>query len=271
MTPTGEVELQLASGQGPVPGGRPQGEEPEIACDALRSLLDAAAAGSLLTSVVHGGNNRLTVILSCLDLLHGAELNDPDLRSAIALATGAAQQLADDFALLLGGVRRKSPHGEGVALDAVLDRARALDALLHDGSIVAECDAAPGLGVAADRDPLVAAVLRVLLLARRRGAGSVRIRAREFDVETRTLERPTLRKGRYCRLEFVLVGAALPEALARTPAEFGHVVARLEHADGLEFAAVEAFVGALRGQVATSSGLGAATIELYLPAPARSA
>ena len=233
--------------------------------DALRSLLESAAAGSLMGSVVHAGNNRLTVILSCLDLLNGANVADEDLRSAIALASGAAQQLADDFATLLGGVRRRAPPAGTVELGAALQRARSLDAVLHGRALPGPCDVADGVEVGADPDQLVATLLRLYVFARRRGAGAVRVRVRALEVEARSADRPYLRKGRYAHLEFALEGAELPPALSRPPAEYGHVVGRLADPDGLEFAAIEAFTGALRGHLQATT----AAVELFLPAPPR--
>jgi hypothetical protein len=242
--------------------------DPQALRDALRDLLDGAAVGSLLATVAHAGNNRLTVILSCLDLLAGADIADEDLRSAIALATGAAQQLASEFSALLEGERRGMRPAEEIGLGRTLRRVATLDAFLHgDDSIVITGEVPHGLDVDAERERLVATLLRLCTIARRRGARSIRIGAGALDIETRGADRPGLRKGRYCRLEIEIVGATWPGA--RASAEPGRVVAHLGEADGLELAAAEAFVAALRGHMAIRAGGGSTVVELCLPASRR--
>ncbi|HET7204499.1 MAG TPA: hypothetical protein VFI92_14140 [Steroidobacteraceae bacterium] len=209
------------------------------------------------------------MILSCLDLLAGADIDDEDLRSAITLATGAAQQLASDFSSLLAGVRRNAPPVEAIDLEAALRRVAVLDSFLHGRTVVTACEVAPGLEVEVEHEHLVAALLRLCTIARRRGARSIRIGAGTLEVEARTADRPSLRKGRYCRVAFEIVGAAWAEQASRAGTEPGHVVGRLGDADGLEYAAVEAFAAALRGHVATTSGPGSTLIELCLPASAK--
>lgn len=252
MTGTGDHDAPVAAGQGTNAAGGQAIADLQVLRDALHDLLDAAGVGSLLASVAHAGNNRLTVILSCLDLLAGADVGDEDRRSAIALATGAAQQLADEFGSLLAGARRNAPPLEPVDLEWALRRVVVLDSFLHGGSVVTAYEAAPGLEVDVERERLVATLLRLCTLARRRGARSIRIGAATLDVGARTADRPSLRKGRYCRIEFEVVGA---ESLGES--------------DELEYAAVEAFVAALRGHVATTPGLGSTVIELCLPAGTR--
>ena len=243
-------------------------QDPQALRDALRDLLDGAAVGSLLATVAHAGNNRLTVILSCLDLLAGADIADEDLRSAIALATGAAQQLANEFRALLEGERRGTRPAQAIGLGRTLRRVATLDAFLHgDDSIVVTGEVPQGLDVDAERERLVSTLLRLCTIARRRGARSIRIGAGALEVEARGADRPGLRKGRYCRLELEIVGVAWPGV--RASAEPGRVVAHLGEADGLELAAAEAFVAALRGHMATRAGIGSTVIELCLPASPR--
>ena len=243
-------------------------QDPQALRDALRDLLDGAAVGSLLATVAHAGNNRLTVILSCLDLLAGADIADEDLRSAIALATGAAQQLANEFRALLEGERRGTRPAQAIGLGRTLRRVATLDAFLHgDDSIVVTGEVPQGLDVDAERERLVSTLLRLCTIARRRGARSIRIGAGALEVEARGADRPGLRKGRYCRLELEIVGVAWPGL--RASAEPGRVGAHLGKADGLELAAAEAFVAALRGHMATRAGIGSTVIELCLPASPR--
>jgi hypothetical protein len=123
-------------------------------------------------------------------------------------------------------------------------------------------------GVHVDAEPmqLETAVLRLLLLASRRGAASVAIRGDRLELAARSDAYPGLRAGRYGCLEVEYSGVALPPRLLCAHAEPGHVLDRLGDPDGLEFAAVEAFVHALRGRLMASNGPGGkARIDLYLP------
>ena len=246
------------------------GDEVAEARATLRSTLDAAAVGALTASVAHAGNNRLTVILSCLDLLHAGNVDGEDLRLALDLATGAAQQLATDFGRLLANVRRPTVAAETVDLGLGLVGAQRLDVLLHETALQVDLDVPAGLLVDVERDGLVAALLRVLLLARRCGATSVHARGDEMELAART---QTLRKGRYCRLTIDLVHGRLPGSLLTTPTEAGHAVARLDEPLGLQLAALEAYVATVRGVVKVSEApdADATRVELYLPASGRTA
>ena len=266
---TGTCDADVVAAQVPAAAGDQAVAELQVLRDALRDLLDGAGVGSLLASVAHAGNNRLTVILSCLDLLAGADIGDEDLRSAIALATGAAQQLANDFSSLLAGVRTHASPVEAVDLEWALRRVAVLDAFLHGGTFVTGFEGAAGLEVDAERERLVATLLRLCTIARRRGARSIRVGAGRLEVAARTAERPSLRKGRYCRVELEIVGGAWPEQPSHAGAETGHVGERLADADGLDYAAVQAFVAMLRGQVTTTSEPGSMRVELCLPAARR--
>jgi hypothetical protein len=243
------------------------GEDVADARATLRTTLDAAAMGALTASVAHAGNNRLTVILSCLDLLHAGNVDADDLRLALDLATSAAQQLATDFGRLLANTRRPTMQSGTVDLRQALAGAQRLDALLHESALSLAMDVPNGLRVELEHDALVAALLRVLLLARRCGATAVQVAGDALDVPARTT---TLRKGSYCRLSIELVEAQLP-ATFRTAVEPGHVVERLDEPLGLQLAALEAYVSAARGQVLVSEApdADATRVELYLPASAR--
>src|SRR5699024_11209109 len=117
-------------------------------------------------------------------------------------------------------VRRRAPAPGSVDLGSSLRRARTLDALLHGSALPGPCDVPEGVEVGADPDQLVATLLRLYLFARRLGAVAVCVRGARLEVEARVAERPFLRKGSYGHLVFELVGAELPTALARPPAEF---------------------------------------------------
>ena len=236
--------------------------------EAMRNALDGAAIGSLTASVVHAGNNRLTVILSCLDLLHAADIDDEDLRLAIKLSTGAAQQLAADFGRLMTGVREQSTRAEACDLQQAVHVASRLDAFLHGAGLECDVEVPTGLEARVERERLVSALLHVFLLARRHAVRSLRIRGASLDVAARTSAQPALSKGRHCRLVFELVGARLPEALRRVTAEPGHVVERLDEPHGLQLATVEAFVHGVRGHVTVvdEPDIDATRIDWYLPA-----
>jgi hypothetical protein len=243
--------------------------ERDLASHVLAAQQDFAAVGSLTALVAHGANNRLTVILSCLDVIGSAGLHDQDSREALELANGAARRLADDMTALLAGVRRQSPQVCLVPLAEAVGTAcdvfrRLPGAALEIAVTVPSC-----LEVPADPDRLVAALLRLLSFGRRRHATAIAVNGWTIDVKTRAAERPALREGRYCCLEFELVGASLTETLLRTHPEPGHVLERLLDADGLELAAVESFVAAQRGQLMVSGGAGAnPRMQLVLPVAA---
>jgi hypothetical protein len=244
------------------------GEDVAKARASLRTTLDAAALGALTASVAHTGNNRLTVILSCLDLLHADNVDPDDLRLALDLATAAAQQLATDFGRLLANVRHPATRPGPVDLGQVLAVAQRLDALLHETPLPIEIEVPEGLLVDLEGDVLVGALLRVLLLARRSDAVAVHCSGEDLDVTART---GTLRKGRYCRLVMDLVDARLPAALRTAPVEPGHVVERLDEPLGLQLAALEAYASAARGHVMISEApeAGGTRVEVYLPASRR--
>jgi hypothetical protein len=239
----------------------------------LRNALEAAAIGALTASVAHAGNNRLTVVLSCLDLLQAGNVDEQDLRRALDLATGAVQQLAADFARLLATVRGPATEVDAVDLGQAVAGAQRLDVLLHDTALQVDVDVPAGLLVDLNREALVAALLRVLLLARRCGAGTVHVSGTVIEIPARTAGRPALRKGRHCRLAIDLVDARLPTALQAGPVEPGHVIERLDDPLGLHLAALEAYVNSTRGQVVVREApdADATRIELYLPAAGRDA
>ena len=243
-------------------------DEDSAARATLRTALDVAAMGSLAASVAHAGNNRLTVILSCLDLLHASRVEDEDLRLALDLATEAARQLATDFGRLLVGLRRQATRPGSTDLSQAVACARRIDAWLHGATLDIELALPAGLLVDMDRDALVSALLRVFLLARRSNTSAVRVVGTALDVPARTTTQPSLRKGRHCRLVFDLMSARLPAPLHAAPAEPGHVVERLDDPDfGLQLAALEACVHGVRGHVVVrdAGDADATRIELYLP------
>src|SRR4051794_38935808 len=84
--------------------------------DALRHLHEPAAIGALMTLFAHAANNRLTVILSCLDVLGSPGVPDADLREALELARGASEALTADLADLQAANRRSGVVVERVNL-----------------------------------------------------------------------------------------------------------------------------------------------------------
>lgn len=242
-------------------------ERERVLLETLRGVADTAALGSLLRSFAHAGNNRLTVILACLDLLDSAQLPDEDHQAAVRLALGSARQLADDLGLLQAAGRRdaREPRPQDVA--AALEQARLLQLLLggrHPFRMSYE--AAPGMTVECEDGRLELALLRLCLFARRREASALHVRATEVELKARDPSRPSLRPGRYCQLEFKIEGATLPAALCEALADPNHVACRLRDADGLEFAAVEAFAAGQRGVARTITVDPTPVVELVLPA-----
>jgi hypothetical protein len=247
---------------------RRRGRERErLLREALQGTASAASLGTLLTSFAHAGNNRLTVILACLDVIEAAGLDDEDQRAAVRLALGGARQLADDLGALLTGGRRDTRSREPRDVAAALADGRELHALLGERPLPMSVVVAPGLAVECEPGRLELAVLRLCVLAQRCHAAAVEVRGAELELQARDARWPSLRPGRYCKLEFTFDGATLPDLLLETPAEPGHVVGRLREPQGLEFAAVEAFAVALRG-VASARVTGptvATVVDLVLP------
>jgi hypothetical protein len=235
--------------------------------NALAAQQDFAAVGSLTAAFAHGANNRLTVILSSLDVIEAAGLPDEDARTAATLANGAALRLADDMRSMLAGVRRHLLQPGVVELHDAVASAQHLFRQLPGAVVHVVADIPAGLTVRADPERLATALLRLLSFAQRRGASSVNLTGSHQRVDVRAAERPLLRKGRYICLDVEMVRGTLTERLVQTSQEPGHVLDRLLDPDGLELAAVEAFAFALRGQlVAQRWSMANPRVQLYLPA-----
>lgn len=235
--------------------------------ETLRGVADTAALGSLLRSFAHAGNNRLTVILACLDVLDSADLNDEDKRAAVRLALGSARQLADELALLQAAGRRDTRERRPRNIAAALEQTQRLQDLLGgERPLRMSFEASPDLTVECEDGRLELALLRLCLFARRRQATALHVRGVALELETRDPRLPSLRPGRYCQLEFRFDGATLPPVLCEALAEHGHVAYRLREPDGLEFAAVEAFAASQQGLARASSAAEAVpVVELILP------
>jgi hypothetical protein len=242
-------------------------ERERLLLETLHGIADTAALGSLLRSFAHAGNNRLTVILACLDVLETTGLDDEDQRAAVRLALGSARQLADDLALLQAAGRRDTRERQPRSVVAALSQAQRLQDLLGDErSFSMSFEASPDLKVECEHGRLELALLRLCLFARRREATALHVRGVELELVERDPERPSLRPGRYCQLEFRFDGATLPAVLCDALTEPGHVACRLREPDGLEFAAVEAFAAQQRGLArASTAGATAPVVELILP------
>ena len=233
---------------------------------AFAAQQDLAAVGSLTALFAHGANNRLTVILSCLDMLGMPGIPAEDTGKAVELANGAARRLAVDMSALLAGARRQVAQPEIVHLRESVRRASNTFRQLPGAELQVLAEIAGGLDVLVDPDRVEAAILRVLCFARRRGACAVTLTGEEILIESPSSKRPMLRKGRYARLDAELIGATLSERLLRVSPEPGHVTDRLLDPDGLELAAVESFVIGLRGQLEMVADSGTnPRIRLYLP------
>src|SRR5512144_959412 len=87
--------------------------------DMLRHLQDPAAIGTLMAMFAHAANNRLTVILSCLDVLGATGLAATDAQAALELARGASTELTRELAALQAAMHRHEPEpGRVELLDA---------------------------------------------------------------------------------------------------------------------------------------------------------
>lgn len=242
-------------------------ERERLLLETLHGIADTAALGSLLRSFAHAGNNRLTVILACLDVLESGGLSEEDQRDAIRLALGGARQLADDLALLQAAGRRDTRERRPRSVAAALSQTqRVLELLGGERPLRMSFEAAPAVMVECEHGRLELALLRLCLFARRREATELHVRCVELELAERDPQRPALRPGRYCQLEFRFDGATLPAVLCEALAEPGHVACRLREPDGLEFAAVEAFAGQQRGLArASTAGSTGPVVELILP------
>jgi hypothetical protein len=244
-------------------------ERQRLLHEALGATYHAAAVGSLLTSFAHAGNNRLTVILSCLEVLEAAGPGDDDQRAAVRLALEATHKLADDLGALLAGGRGDQRGRERLLVHAAARRALLVrQAFGERTSLPVTLDVPDDLAVDVEPGSLETAVLRLCRFAERRGATALAVRGAAVTIQPRDPLRTALRAGHYCRLEFGLEGAgSLPRALLEPPAEPGHVATRLREPDGLEVAAVEAFAWSLRGlaRAAHPAESDRPCVELYLP------
>jgi hypothetical protein len=233
---------------------------------ALGRLQGPAAIGTLMALFAHGANNRLTVILSCLDVLDHAGLSDPDLRDAVQLARAASGDLCNDLAALQASARRSPPQSTSSSLHDLVRAARRLAQWLANRRFVVVAEVPASLYVETGPGACELAICRLLLLAQRRGAQAVVVRGSEVEVVARAPERPDLRAGRYCRIDVECPGAELSPVLLRTTGGPGRILERLQDADGLDFAAVEAFAMSLRGcLIAMADGIATPRFELYLP------
>ncbi len=231
---------------------------------------ELAAVGSLTAPFAHTANNRLTVILSCLEMIGDTTTPSEDRLKAVALADEAARRLTTDMNALLAAARRQPAQLRIVELNSVIAQASNIFSHLPGPTIPVASRVPAGIAVQLDPERLQAAVLHLLSFARRRGAAMVALTGTEVVVETRTADRPMLRKGHYGCLDFELVGATVTDHLLRASRRAGNVTDRLLDPDGLELAAAESFMLTVRGQILVSDGPGSsAHITLYLPrAPA---
>lgn len=237
--------------------------------DALRRLQDPAAIGVLMALFAHGANNRLTVILSCLDVLSHADLADPDLREAVQLARAASDDLCADLGMLQASACRSPQPRTSSSLHDLVHAARRLVQWLTNRPFVVVAEVPRSLYVEAEPGTCEIAICRLLQLAQTCGAEAVVVRGSDVEVAVRAPDRPDLRPGRYCRIDVECPGAELSPALLRTKGGPGQILNRLQDPDGLDFAAVEAFAVSLRGcLVAMADGIDAPRFELYLPSAA---
>jgi hypothetical protein len=232
--------------------------------DMLRHLQDPAAIGALMAMFAHAANNRLTVILSCLDVLGSEGLAATDARAALELAHGASTDLTRELAALQAAMHRNEPERSRIELrDATRAGVRWHETL--GAAIAVEVDVPVGLQVVAEPGVPSLAVLRLLALAQRCEASAVRIHGDMIEFTSRPRDRSALRPGRYARLQFTCSHMRLTPSLLDTRVGPGQGLDRLHDPHGLEFAAVEASAAALRGQLLAHSTPDGDRFELYLP------
>ena len=219
-----------------------------------------------MNTFAHRGSNRLSVILTCLDMVATPELPAQEREEALRLALAASRCLADDLGVLLAAARRPPSQLRPTDVAGAIHVASRLHDFEADQVLTVTVDMPAAMQVDAEPMQLETALLRLLLLATRHGAAAVAIRARRVEFSARSDAQPGLRAGQYVGLEIEFIGASLPPGLLRARDEPDHVLERLREPDGLELAAVEAFVQSLRGKLVTGRGPGEeARLSLYLP------
>jgi hypothetical protein len=254
----------------PTDPGSTQAAEATLARETLRSSVNLAALGSLMLAFAHDGNNRLMVIMSCLDALSLDTLDEAERREALALATGASRQLADDLAALLTGARGQVAQTCRIELTDALHSAIELYGFMTQRATPVTVDIAATPWLRADPTQLQPALLRLLLGAERLGATAIRVSIATFDQSALVDELPQLRHGQYAGIDFECVGASMPQRLVRAGSAPVHALDLLRDPDGLEFAAVEAYAQALRGALHVLGAGGPEAqprVRLLLPLP----
>jgi hypothetical protein len=234
--------------------------------DLLRGVLEAATIGNLAASFAHDANNRLTVLMASLDLLGTTDSALADRESALRLAQGAANQLADEVRALLAASRVHRQARQRVVIAEAM--ARVVDALdaVADRWITIACDLPPGLATEAEPGRLELALLHALRVAHLCGATMVTVTAGAFELPDRDPARPWLRKGRHCEIRYRLQGGALSAPVLPVEPAPGLDPASSLHPAGLELAAVEEIVRSLRGAArATTLGPTASLLQLFVP------
>jgi hypothetical protein len=229
-----------------------------VSQDLLRGVLDAATIGNLAASFAHDANNRLTVLLASLDLLGTSDAAVADRESALRLAEGAANQLADEVRALLAASRLQRQSRQRVVIAEAMSRVIDLLDGVADPWVMIACDLPQDLATEAEPGRLELALLHGLRLAQLCGATTVSVTARAFELPDRDPARPWLRRGRHCEIGYRLQGGALP-ATDLEPASATHPA-------GLEWAAVEEIVRSLRGAArATTLDPAASVLQLFVP------
>ncbi len=239
--------------------------------EALRHSLHYATVGTLLAGVVHAANNRLTVVLSCLDVIQAPRLPDEDRRAAVELAQDAARQLADELGILNEAARSRRDPERRSALGPCLDSALRLAGQLADLTVASDVSGLGRLQVACDPGTLGSVLLRALLFAQQGGATRCEISGAVSVLEARDPAWPGLRAGSYARLEVLMRGASLADPLYEAGAAGGFDARRLLVPGGLELAAIDAHAVARRGRAFVLRSAGEPVLALFLPLSAASA
>jgi hypothetical protein len=215
--------------------------------DAQSVTFELAALGALLPKFAHECNNRLTVILSCLDLLRETAGNDSDRQEMFTLANDAARLLASEVHTYLGLGRQPCAPPEPLDArrleDDLVERMKQLGGA-HVEFAGHDPRAAPAR-IVADREVLLAVLLCVHSLATTRGARQARVESSIFDhPSSEHAER--LRTGLHWQLRCRWSGAEVPP-------------------DRHEFQALAVYAQALRGRAETLADRSELRVDLALP------
>ncbi|MCP3727524.1 PAS domain S-box protein [Paraburkholderia sp. CNPSo 3272] len=225
------------------------------------------AIGQLTGGIAHDFNNLLAVISSSLDVLgtqpppHVAARMQDAMRRAVTRGSTLTQQL-------LSFARQQPLKPETCQLDEVIEGFESMLRRAVPSSMSLEIRASSGDSlVNVDVVRFEAALLNLVVNARDAIAGSGQIDIRTGSAELRDGDVPSLRAGRYLRVQVTDTGCGMsPEIIARATEPF-FTTKEPGKGTGLGLSQVYGFISQSGGAVDIASEPGrGTTVSLYLPA-----